>query len=281
MPMHEPDPNEEFAPSGNTKSMWRFTRKKDWHPAGTFPGLFQTHHYDVDATGFFLVIFLELWGLSNLLSVGGIRFVHVAGLFAADLLFAICRHLPQGEICVDENLLAVTTDPQEKGKIRSRLFRRRAFTHLFSLLIFLCAALKVVGFFALQGGEWDGLTLLILVSYAVAAVLHIKCTGFFLAGAITSVRMWLDHRAWIEGGQTAISSQRHQFPSSASILPLEVEKHRLVSIVDHPGVYALETQGILTDRQLKQFVFGQHDPDARVAVAIAGVKHQLVLLQMA
>ena len=89
-----PDLNalENFEPSLETKSVWRFTRKSPAQFGGiVLPGLFQTSHLTLDTAAFLTVIALEAWGLGNLLIVGDLSATYVVFLFLIDLVFATFR----------------------------------------------------------------------------------------------------------------------------------------------------------------------------------------------
>jgi hypothetical protein len=290
--MHDLNAFEEFEPSRGTKDVWLFTRKKSSNYWGMpLPGLFQTEHSTIDASGFVVVIILELWGLQSILIVGDTPFTYVAVLFLADLVFAIGRHLPQAKLCEYHNRLLVPDDRHQHkdvARLKASITKRKLITHVFTLLIFALAGFKIIGFVALEGGEFTGLTLAISLSYGVAAVLHVTCTGYFLFGLATSILFQSDRRKYLRLGSKRLVPRQFQFRSSADIQETTVDRHRLYRGQDeshasessaNDGTWFLETTGVLTDGQLGTLVNSQPDRPASHEVALAALFHQLQILQ--
>lgn len=281
-------PELNFEPSQITKMWWQYVRKAPTTFAGVkLPGLFQCSNFTLDTFGFMLVLVLEVWGLVNLLRVGDLNPLFVVLLFALDLLFAVCRHLPVGGICTRENRLVVVEDPVEKEQLMAEVWRLRVITRIFTLLILVIALFKAVSFQALQRGVFNGLTAAILVSYLISWVLHISATGYFLFGLFAAAFFRYDQSIFIgedhsrPGDLSVTTTRRHVFHSKVPLTEVKVHKHWLRKSPQGDGLYELRTWGILTDDQLHALIGAQVDGEAKRQVSVQGVLHQLDILQSA
>ena len=292
--MAEINPEENFEPSRDTKRVWRFTRKAPRiYPGLTLPGLFDTSNFTLDTALFLTVIILEIWGLVNLLSVGQFNPIYAVFLFLLDLFFAIVRHLPIGNICELKNRLVYEDDVDEQTRIQKRISRSHFTSELFAIPIILIAVFKIISFYALQGGTINGLTAGVMVSYAIAALLHIKVTGYFLFGLLTDIFWWRDHNRFLRQRDNLninnvpnriVSYLQHPFKSSIPLKEARFYKHSLDLISSASGAnpssspyeYTFKTWGILFDNQLHNLITQQGTTDAKIVVAREGVRHQVI-----
>ncbi len=278
--------HEDFEPSREMKSLWRYTRKLPATYGGVkVPGLFQTSNPVTDTILFIVVLVLELWGLYNFLQVGRANPVYVVVLFLLDLTLAIFRHLPVGKICEYENRLVFEHDPNVVARMRARLRRAERTSSFISILLLGVAMIKIISFWGLAG-EFNGLTAGILVSYLVAAVIHIKVTGHVFFAILSEFKFWMDRRRYINDETRKILSPRlHRFVSFVPLNECQVGRHSLhadeqFSESEADGkkryAYILETWGVLTDAQLQEFINRQLEVDAKVTMAREGVRHQVL-----
>ena len=171
--MFELRPNENFEPSKNVKNLWTFTRKSSFNAAGIrLPGLFVTKGFDVDYAAFVAVIFLEIWGLYSIVSSIGIfnaegsfnvlGLAVVVALFLIDVALAFLRHLPAGSECRYENRLVLATSAHERQKLTNERGLKRHLAPFCALLILAVAGGKIYFFYMLSGGEFNGLTAILV-----------------------------------------------------------------------------------------------------------------------
>src|SRR5581483_5237476 len=136
--------------------------------------------------------------------------------------------------------LVIADDANEQARILASIAHRRVLSYICSFAIGVIAVVKVVSFYALQGGDFNGLTLAILLSYAVAAILHVSCTGYFLAGIATSLLIARDRRAFLAPDRVerahVITLQRELlFHSSAAVREAKADRQELVRSSEYPG----------------------------------------------
>lgn len=283
MPILKPDVN--FEPSRDTKYWWLYTRKtSSLHAGVTLPGLFQTSQFNLDAAAFTVIVIGEIYGLYNLFIVAQISILYVIGLFLADLIFAICRHIPQGSICKKENLRVLTDDPDKQARLHRQIVNLHRFSLIFTLLILSIALFKIVSFYALQGGVFDGITFAISLSYGIVGILHITSTGYFLSELLVSFLVWRDRNTFlsnIENSRFTVKTTRKFYLKSHILLENDdVAQHRIYLDTDgqtsengYPQV--METWGVLTDNQLNDLIMQQKQAEQKRIVAIEGLRHQL------
>ena len=196
-----------FTPSHATKKKWLLTRKRRYD-AGNFkaPGFFGTDMFGTDATLFFAAVILEIVGLTAFyFYLGNIVFAIL--FFVLDFILAICSHWNKGRAVVLKNQLALLSpicdpdflfaedrDMNPNGTLRTadaRLHWRRFKLRLFNLysgifyfFIALLCLIKIVGFtngWAENGMDFNAIPMLIIVTYALVAVIHIFVTGYFFS----------------------------------------------------------------------------------------------------
>lgn len=298
--MFELRPNEAFEPSKDVKNLWTYTRKSSFNAAGIrLPGLFITKGFDIDTAAFVAVIFLELWGLYSIVSSIGLfsaegsfnvlGFAVIVALFLIDVALAFLRHLPAGPECRYRNKLILAATPQEREKLRNERGMRVLLTPICSFLILGVAGVKIYGFYMLNSGEINGLTVSVLVSYLFAALLHINNTGYCIYGWAFNREIRREYKRWANGADDAHEYSiygRRQYPIAIpkderiKIKEVSAGKHRIASEKGEGDeqVYVIETYGILTDRELQALIVQQRSENAKSTVARAGLAAQLDIL---
>jgi hypothetical protein len=289
MSMFEWDPRLDFEPSLFTKKLWLFLRKSPRIIGGvTLPGLFQTPHSSVD-TGFFITaLALEAWGLLNLSIVTEIQFAYMVLPFLIDLVLAFFRHLPQGSICEMSNRLVVA-EKVEKDILQDKIKSRQRIVGVLSALIVLAALGKAYVFWSAQFGAFDALTAGILLSYLLAALIHIQCTGYFLFRVATSVSLWHNRGSYRRGKEpgasedqkVTIGARAHspELHPPFKLVEATAREQRLVRTGD-AKTYWFETWGVLRDGELDALASAQRAEEQSAFVARAGLRHQLHILRV-
>lgn len=282
-------PEENFEPSQQTKSRWRFTRKATADFAGVkLPGLFQTTGFTLDIALFSSVLALEVWGLACLLVASGSNPLFFAFLFLIDISLAIFRHMPEGTINECENRLVIAKNEEGKARLRNKIGAARRSTGLFSFLILCVAVFKIIDFYGLQNGQFTGLTAGIIVSYLLAAYLHINSTGYFLSGLLFGLLIGRDRKMYLNSPDSDKHpmhiNQHREFvietgsstTDTVALDPVRVERHE---ITKEGNYYMLRTWGVLEDRHLHVLVEAQRQDTAKRIIATNGVKTQLQIMQ--
>ncbi len=123
--MLEPPASESFEPSKDVKSHWLYTRKSSFNVAGLeLPGLFTTHNFQKDTAAFVAVLFLEAWGLYNLLAaIGTLSSLSLGGavaVFLVDIALAFARHLPAAVECRVKNSLILESSSEERFALEQK-----------------------------------------------------------------------------------------------------------------------------------------------------------------
>lgn len=261
------------------------------------PGLFEEPDIRLDFALFIIVIGLEVWGLYNLLKVGQFNPIFVVFLFLLDLVFAITRHLPRGLICVLENKLICSDGPVELAQLKSQKFYLNLVTGFFAIMIIGVAAFKILSFYALQD-EFNPLTLAIIVSYAIAACIHIWVTGYFIFTVLTMIFFWGDKKAFIRTARNGgvarnqiMAEGMFNFPSPATLSRSSVDvmgtnnsryRGHHLEPNNNPGAgpndYRFRTWGLLLDEQLDDLATQQGNSVSVAIVEREGIRHQLTML---
>jgi hypothetical protein len=275
------DPGVDFEPSKTTKALWKWVRHGSFHVAGiSVPGLFDITHFPLDCFAFTVVVALEAWGLVNFLRVGRVQLIFVVGLFLADLAFAILAHYPRGGICLRSNQLVYEYKTENVARLRKHIGRGRLYSRVFATFIILIALFKIGSFIGLAG-QFNGLVLAIVVSYAIAAVLHIISTGYFLYAILAQLFLWANRNQFDaapadENVFRIVDARPHKFDSTIALSTGQVDKHNLEQ---RDGHYILNTWGVLTDRQVQAFCLLQQERDAKSTVVQECVQTQLHIME--
>jgi hypothetical protein len=282
-------PEENFEPTQQTKGKWRFTRKAPATFAGIkLIGLFQTSNYPMDVALFFVVVGLEIWGLVSLVSVGEASLVFVPFLFLLDVVLAVFRHIPEGNINECENKLIVAGNNEDEARLDQSIRKSKAITIVFTLLIAVMAIFKIISFFLLYN-KIDGLTIGITVAYMLAAFLHCSTTGYFLSGLLFAMMMNKDRKEYLQSGaKSTDNSKKHSMrinqhrefvlPEYKGLETYQVGKHE-IAYDEKRKQYVLRTWGVLEDRDLHALIGHQRVDEAKRIVAVEGIKAQLAIMQ--
>ena len=149
-------------------------------------------------------------------------------------------------------------------------------------VIILAAAFKVLLFMANYSG-FNGVTLAILMSYALVAILHISSTGYFLFGMWNKWRIRSDEKRYLRDERGASNFEatfsRESAHFGGQLKSKEVGEHSLIR--ENSGQNYFKTRGILKDFQLHQLISAQKSigQSAEELVSIEGLVHQLDILQ--
>jgi hypothetical protein len=265
-----------FTPSLETKRIWLHTRKQIYQ-GGTFqsPGFFDTANFQTDTFLFSLAVVLEIVGLIAFYGFfGNILF---AGLFfLLDFIFAIGAHWNKGRLAMLKNQLALIhppctppftfPEPGDNGssgnlppdpvRIAWRLRAIKRFS-MVSYFFYTCicgiAAFKTFGFIDgwFQAGQSFGvIPLMIAITYALVAFIHIYSTGYFFAESYYRFRL---------GRERLAHKLTHAFtvPDFPLYLTTTIGLPggmQMNTIIPHGGHYlinnTLYTFGLITDQQI-------------------------------
>lgn len=285
--------SDSFEPSKDVKHLWLYTRKSFFHVAGLeLPGLYTTKGFAQDAAAFVVVLFLEGWGLYNLLTaIGSVSSYAVGGIvavFLLDLTLAFVRHLPASSKCRFKNKRLLAKSPHEESDAEKPYKRIKWLSPIGSVLILVLAMGKVYLFYKLND-EITGMTASVLVSYLIAAILHITNTGYFLFGLIFSLFLTRDHNKWLDKSNPAYEklSINGTRPFTISIPLNEKIDIKQASANDHvirkesgdgEETVLLKTSGLLTDTQLIALAGKQGSDRAKRDVALLCLDAQLSIL---
>ncbi len=290
-----------FTPSLETKKAWMFTRKENYQ-AGTFqaPGFFTTANFQTDTFLFSLAVVLEVVGLVAFYAFfGNILF---AGLFfLLDFIFAIGSHWNKGRLTTLKNQLALINPPcspsfnfsepgdnSSTGSIppdpvrmawRINTIRRFTLTSgFFYFLICLIAAFKAYGFIDgwFQAGQTFGvIPLMIAITYALVAFIHIYATGYFFAEIYYRFRLKREKRAHMLTHAYTVPDCP-LYLTTTVVMPPGVASNQIIS---HGGHYfiknTLYTFGLITDQQINNISLALATPYERECFLKYGLHHQI------
>ncbi len=274
---------ENFEPSVKTKNFWLYTRKSERNFGGiTLPGLFQTRGMLMDTLATFLVILLEFFGLYVLVIYGDIKYFNAIFLFLADLLFVILKHfISTGYIIKYKNQIVLNSDGNEEARLISKINFRKFLSKLFSFLIISIALFKVLAFYATIG-QLTGVTFLIILTYAIVAILHLSTTGYFLGNLWYSFFLFFDRRKFLKKNVFVIESHRdHVFTPLVKlkgnpISDFSNNKYPQEAIlIQRETDYVLKSWGILDDDERDRLIMKQESIDAKRILASEILNHQM------
>src|SRR5205814_2332404 len=112
-----------------------------------------------------------------------------------DLVFAVLSHLPKGAICELRNRRLIAEAADVKHKLAGKIFWQRVWVWVLSLPIIGVAAFKVAGFVvgqSIQGTGFNGVSLAILISYALVAAIHLLVTGSVVFAGLHGAWEWMN-----------------------------------------------------------------------------------------
>ena len=288
-----------YAPSPGTLYKWLYTRKRPLRGTNfQSPGLLETTGFGTDAFLFTMAVLLEIIGLV-IFYVFFESILFAALFFVLDFLFAICSHWNMGRWTELKNQLALirdfefgeAKDTDESGNLKPiaarfrwrkhTLTRFKMYAVIFYILIAGIAAFKVAGFFNgwFEGGnEFGVIPMLIAVTYALVAFIHIYATGFFFAELYVRFlakreanihRFTLDFSTnmlnpyamsniWLRSGlEFTYPNPPNQNPPVLPRTHIQCNNHWL-------KYCTLFTFGVLTDVQIRQMRQNINDPNGSV-----------------
>lgn len=290
-----------FTPSLETKRIWLFTRK-DSYQTGAFqaPGFFDTANFQTDTFLFSLALVLEIIGLIAFYAFfGSILF---AGLFfLLDFIFAIGSHWNKGRSTMLKNQLAlinspsappfIFSEPRDNGSAGNtppdpaRISWRANSMNLFKItssFFYFCicgiAAFKAYGFIDgwFQTGQSFGvIPLMIAITYAMVAFIHIYTTGYFFAEVYYRYRIGRERRAHTLTHAYMVP----EFPLYLTTTIILPEGVVMDNVIPHGGHYlinnTLYTFGLITDQQISNISLALPTPFQREYFLKYALHHQI------
>jgi hypothetical protein len=251
-------PLQNFEPGATTKKSLLFVMKKEKNITGThWPGLFNDNHFEVMVMCFLFALGLEWFGLTVIIEamdIGeGKGLLAVSALIFIDVLLAFGLHwLTVGPICRYSNkmrelpvlLNKTSAEIAAAGAdYEVRIKRAKIYGFILALAIWALAGTKAFLFFSVvitNGGEMNSQVMLIIVTYLVVALIHVKCTGFAIAGTFSRLAWWFSERKYVtSGGKQNTAVRRHSdivttvglIPESTDGTPLTVGTHTLEKLL--------------------------------------------------
>jgi hypothetical protein len=281
-------PNQGFEPSRESLELWLGTRKqKLTHGTVTFSGLYQTYQFTKDAAAFVLVFLLELAGLFALIfawkKLDAISIGVVTAFFVIDAVCAWFSHYKTWRIHRNESEKILNLgDPTITARLDedTKIIKRNS--NLFRLGIISVALLKIYAFTVLSY-HFNGITLLVIVIYALVAFIHIYNTGFCIWEIRTRRAINNEHSKYLAGeGHKAIIYSEDMY--DLILKEHSVNQHSIKKVINTSSErlhYIFSATGILTDEELRQFIVAQQNTGQRSKVALAGLEVQLRVIGIA
>ena len=270
---------ENFEPSSNTKQWCLYTHKTPRAFAGVnLPGLFQTTNYVWQILGFIAIFLLE--GLATFWCfLEGVVITAILASIFVDLVLAIVAHLYQKDICRMQNEL-IYEEQENAGRIERQLKSFKLRQNFFYLLIMISAIFKIFWFFDVYRIV-DATMLFIMTCYIIGAILHITCTGYALFTFIFNWKINREHNAYLDSNHTVYAFDKNS-PlrtrlNSQDVHEAQVGRHQIIK--DPDGHIYLETLGVLTDAELWTLIGKQVEQEHKRALAVDGVRHQILILE--
>lgn len=288
---------ESYEPIKGSKSRWLFTRKKALpSEMGSYPGLYQTHNYNVDFFMFILVIGLELYGLYILRNVipPGYKNVPIYA-FIADVVFAILAHLGNGWLCIAKNKkrlaengnIRFTKNPDDTNadteieKYKWKIVAIMCWLVFFDFIIVGLAVLKFVSILTYSTFV-GGFVIFLFVIYIICIpTIHIFFTGYFLSELWFRFFIKMEKRklkftlkSKLDTHPTAVKELRRE--TLANIYGESAANKHFIKTENEKSV--LYTWGILQDDALITLVNKQDDSN-RKKLATELVAFQLFILK--
>jgi len=262
-----------FEPQINTKNFWLYSRKYENTYSGVkLPGLFRTYNYTLDTFGFCLIVILEVLGMVALKQVTALPTIVILALVTADILFAILAHLPVAKICRLKNEMVLEDNPARLANLRNQLGASKLLHYIPWVIIVGLALFKILGY--MTNSIFDGTTVAICLAYAVVALLHIVCTGYFLFECFNRIIFFNPQKNQVLSLGGNINHFRTQLlEESIDFIACEVNKHSIQKS-DDSNQYVLKTWGVLTDDDLQAMIMRQKTQQQKMLLAKEGLRHQ-------
>ncbi len=287
--MAEIPQNHGFQPSREALMKWLGTRKLARTKGKvTLPGLFQSYNYQKDASAFILVILLELLGLFALIMawrrLDAVAVGVVVAFLLIDLFCAWRLHKNHGKFTLVVNKKILSEDAKEVSILEASLSSEKIIIAFCKGAIIVVALLKIYAFTILSY-KISGITLAVILIYALVAMIHIYNTGYFLAerGTIRSFKN--DFNSFLSKNSNSSSIELNAVPHSVFINNTLLKEHRVnqhtLTKINKEGEqlsYQFQSTGVLTDDELDLFVTVQIDRETKSIVAEKGLELQLQIL---
>jgi hypothetical protein len=207
-----------FKVSNTCRTLLLYTRATAFSHAGySHPGLFDLQRYELDTLAFALAFFCEIAGLWAIYSVLGDSFGAAAGFFVADFLLVFLHHLCIRPLRLADNVRqAFTGNPAFVTRWENRRSRNSFLSWTLVALIFLVCLMKIYMFyFGLCKNDPNpplAYVLTLFVTYAIVAIVHCTCTGYWCAAGLLSFFLDRSRKKWADADD----------PSALAPHPIEV-----------------------------------------------------------
>jgi len=267
-----------FEPSVESKEYYLYTKKTPF-PYGGFvhPGLFSSRYTLPYLLLIVLVLGLEVYGMLMLYQACAFHYGFAVLLILLDLLFAFLSHLQQRKILTKEIELALNDNDVITQFIRSDRRKAKVIQTFILSFIVILAFLKMLFFYGCYQ-HFDALVLLIIATYGVVALIHIRVTGYTLFEIFRRIAEWNDYRKYLKllrttGREPQFEPRRHLFDSNERLQACQNNNHRFY-LDESKKMYVLETFGLLTDSDLNGLVSQQQSPETKFRLSREGLRHQ-------
>jgi hypothetical protein len=311
----------DYEPSQDTKEWWLYTRKsgKKYNDI-TLPGLFTTDSYSSDRSLFIIAMLIEFTSLILMILIAKANiliFGTALALIVVDVVSAIVLHMKKREICEAKNqaeywryMKKYELDDNASDKVlawekKEHELKHWYMTYIVTFIIWIIALVKSSAFFVLINGTVV-FAVLALVLYLIAAYIHSRHTGYFLANWWFMKKLKKEQGAHLDAirnrSETKDTITDHRYeplsPHNKSIMynnnePMNVSISRVsesnkTNIVKENAVcfkpdsekWVFKTWGILTDEDLYSIAHHNNGvKEARDFIAISGLNIQLKMLQ--
>ncbi len=284
----------DFEPSTRVKSLYLYTRKSPYKidDEVTLPGLFQTAFLRFDALAFVGILLGEVYGLFNLYKVAQFEIYMPIGLFLADVFFAVLAHIPRRvalEARMDylvakwNDAIDIKTKNDNVARALHKEKKSKRWTRIWEAAIIGLALFKILLFFGIYG-RFDGITLAVILSYVIVALLHVMSTGYFVFGLIHWIYLKSDENKHLSVGSSESifrpgrERQTTIMGAKDGLVETTVnDKHHLER--KESNEYVLRTTGILMDDELHTFINVQRTQEQKKLVARGGFEQQREIRQ--
>jgi len=303
----------DFEPNKDALHLWLHTRKGEKHYGmSDAPGFFTTEGFGKDQFWFMLAIFLEIVGVSLLISNGlglndtvfaAIAVIGAIAMFAFDLFLAYKLHRNHGRKCYARNRAKVTDNSQEKNVILESLKKGRLVNILIVTGMILIAIIKLAGI-VLMGQDFEHLAIIafLVIMFGIIVYVHVYHTGYYLYEVLTARAF---RKQFSKYNEQAVSMEKGepQFQAKTRSVPyygredllgfdkdkkprqeLQGNKHKITKLEgqekEGKQAYELETEGILIDEDISTFLGqGGLDGEQQSIIARMCLDHQLKIYQ--
>jgi hypothetical protein len=291
-----------FTPTRETKRKWLATRKGSYQ-AGSFqaPGFFDTDSFQLDSILFSSAVLLEAVGLVAFYAFFD-SIIFAMLFFVLDFIFAIGSHWNKSRWVMLKNQLAIINrdgknqyvfgedkdrdsngDKSKAAKIHWRqksILTFKILAGLFYSLIIGIAVFKVVGFmqgWSATGESFGVIPLLIAITYAIVAFIHIYATGYYFAELFfrraikkEKFRHMMTHAHCVPPGPPLYLETHIHLPNGLTMnRKIPHERHYLINDI-------LYTFGVITDDQIRNICNALPDnPVLKEVFLLQTLHHQI------